>query len=85
MIMGREGVKAGVAGGRLPLVEYDRNFSDLHPPLDRHEALVESERCYFCSDAPGVAACPTAIGYLEKPVPLAFRGTLRDLSIGVGG
>ena len=24
-------------------------------------------------------------GYLEKPVSLAFRGTLRDLSIGVGG
>ena len=23
-----------------------------------------------------------AIGYLEKPVSLAFRGTLRDLSIG---
>ena len=27
--------------------------------------------------------CPTI--YLEKPVSLAFRGTLRDLSIGVGG
>ena len=25
------------------------------------------------------------IGYLEKPVSLVFRGTLRDLSIGVGG
>ena len=24
-------------------------------------------------------------GYLEKPVSLAFRGTLRGLSIGVGG
>ena len=24
-------------------------------------------------------------GYLEKQVSLAFRGTLRDLSIGVGG
>ena len=24
-------------------------------------------------------------GYLEKPVSLVFRGTLRDLSIGVGG
>ena len=23
--------------------------------------------------------------YLEKPVSLAFRGTLRDFSIGVGG
>ena len=24
-------------------------------------------------------------GYLEKPASLAFRGTLRGLSIGVGG
>ena len=26
-----------------------------------------------------------ALGYFEKPVSLAFRGTLRGLSIGVGG
>ena len=32
--------------------------------------------------------CPivrSMIGHIEKPVSLAFRGTLRDLSIGVGG
>jgi glutamate synthase (NADPH/NADH) small chain len=37
------------------------NFGDVHPPLDRHEALVESDRCYFCHDAPCVQACPTSI------------------------
>ena len=40
----------------------------------------------------GFSMCPRLIyhltharGYLEKPVSLVFRGTLRDLSIGVGG
>ena len=35
--------------------------SDLHPPLTPHEARVESDRCYFCYDAPCVTACPTGI------------------------
>ncbi|HEY5817788.1 MAG TPA: NAD(P)-dependent oxidoreductase [Mesorhizobium sp.] len=44
------------------------NFSDLHPPLDNHEALVESDRCYFCYDAPCMNACPTSID-----IPLFIR------------
>jgi glutamate synthase (NADPH/NADH) small chain len=52
---------ADIAGGRLRPEEYARNFSDLHPPLSPHEALVESDRCYFCYDAPCMRACPTAI------------------------
>lgn len=35
--------------------------TDLHQPLDAHEASVESDRCYFCYDAPCVTACPTGI------------------------
>ena len=54
-------VKAGIASGRLLPTQYDDNFSDLHPPLNRHEALVESDRCYFCYDAPCLNACPTSI------------------------
>lgn len=42
--------------------------TDLHPPLSRHEALVESDRCYFCHDAPCVTACPTGID-----IPLFIR------------
>lgn len=53
--------KQGIAGGRLPLPQYAENFSDLHPPLDPHEALVEADRCYFCYDAPCMQACPTSI------------------------
>jgi dihydropyrimidine dehydrogenase (NAD+) subunit PreT len=53
--------KEGIAGARLSPAEYADNFSDLHPPLDNHEALVEADRCYFCYDAPCMNACPTAI------------------------
>jgi dihydropyrimidine dehydrogenase (NAD+) subunit PreT len=51
----------GIIAGRLPDDTLKRNFTDLHPPLDNHEALVAADRCYFCHDAPCVTACPTAI------------------------
>lgn len=59
---------AGVTAGRLAPDEYARNFADLHPPLDRHEALVAADRCYFCYDAPCLNACPT-----EIDIPLFIR------------
>ncbi len=54
-------MRDGVAAGRLKSDELKNNFNDVHPPLDGHEALVASDRCYFCYDAPCVTACPTAI------------------------
>jgi dihydropyrimidine dehydrogenase (NAD+) subunit PreT len=50
-----------ISGKRLSQADYAVNFADLHPPLDHHEALVESDRCYFCHDAPCMQACPTSI------------------------
>ena len=50
-----------IAGKRLSKAQYAANFADLHPRLDDHEALVESDRCYFCHDAPCQTACPTSI------------------------
>ncbi|WP_444666540.1 NAD(P)-dependent oxidoreductase [Cereibacter changlensis] len=58
----------GIAPGRLPAEAYQRNFSDLDPPLDRHEAHVAADRCYFCHDAPCMTACPTSID-----IPLFIR------------
>lgn len=58
-----------VRPGRLPVPEIDRNFSDMHPPLSRSEALIEADRCYFCYDAPCTTACPTGIdipGFIQK-------------------
>lgn len=47
--------------GRLEADDYLENFSDAYPLLNKREAFVESERCYFCYDAPCVHACPTSI------------------------
>jgi dihydropyrimidine dehydrogenase (NAD+) subunit PreT len=47
--------------GRLPACDYTANFADAHPPLTPVQALIEAERCYYCFDAPCVAACPTGI------------------------
>jgi glutamate synthase (NADPH/NADH) small chain len=40
---------------------YHSKFTEMNPPLDTHSALVESDRCYFCFDAPCTKACPTDI------------------------
>ncbi|MEG3660244.1 NAD(P)-dependent oxidoreductase [Celeribacter halophilus] len=58
----------GITAGRLPEESYAAQFSDLHPVLDEHEALVAADRCYFCHDAPCMTACPTSID-----VPLFIR------------
>jgi dihydropyrimidine dehydrogenase (NAD+) subunit PreT len=57
-----------IATKRLSKTEYAANFADLHAPLSNHEALVESDRCYFCYDAPCMKACPTSID-----IPLFIR------------
>lgn len=41
--------------------EVVERFGDLHPPFDRQAAVVESNRCLFCFDAPCTIACPTHI------------------------
>ncbi|ABD55630.1 NAD(P)-dependent oxidoreductase [Jannaschia sp. CCS1] len=58
----------GIAPARLEATELAQNFSDLHAPLDGHEALVAADRCYFCHDAPCITACPTSID-----IPLFIR------------
>jgi glutamate synthase (NADPH/NADH) small chain len=58
-----------VRSGRLSQQELSGNFSDMHPPLSRPEALIEADRCYFCFDAPCTTACPTGIdipGFIQK-------------------
>ena len=58
----------GIQPERLDPQAYLENFTDLHPPLSEHEAAVESDRCYFCHDAPCIEACPTGID-----IPLFIR------------
>ncbi len=58
----------GIVPARLPAAAYRDNFTDHEPPLDRHEARVAADRCYFCHDAPCMTACPTSID-----IPLFIR------------
>ncbi|APE44646.1 dihydropyrimidine dehydrogenase [Sulfitobacter alexandrii] len=58
----------GIQSGRLSPEDYEAQFSDLHPPMAHHEALVAADRCYFCHDAPCITACPTDID-----IPLFIR------------
>ncbi|CAM3089130.1 NAD(P)-dependent oxidoreductase [Paracoccus nototheniae] len=59
---------SGVVPGRLTPDQLAANFVDVAPPLDRHEARVAADRCYFCHDAPCITACPTSID-----IPLFIR------------
>ncbi len=58
----------GIVAGRLSADLLTAGFADLHAPLDRHEAHVAADRCYFCYDAPCMTACPTGID-----IPLFIR------------
>ena len=51
-----------IKGNRLTKEQYEKNFSDIHPPFETHDAaLVEANRCLFCYDAPCTKSCPTSI------------------------
>lgn len=52
---------ADLKSGRLSPSDYASNFADAHPPLNRPQALIQAERCYYCFDAPCQTACPTGI------------------------
>ena len=58
----------GVRPGRLDPSSLAEGFCDVQPPLTPHEAAVAADRCYFCHDAPCIAACPT-----EIDIPLFIR------------
>jgi dihydropyrimidine dehydrogenase (NAD+) subunit PreT len=51
-----------IQSNRLTPEQYEKNFSDIHPPFENKEAaLVEANRCIFCYDAPCTKSCPTGI------------------------
>jgi dihydropyrimidine dehydrogenase (NAD+) subunit PreT len=53
-------------------------FPDLHPAFTPQEAVVESNRCLFCFDAPCTAACPTHIDvprFIKKISSANLRGS----------
>ena len=72
----------GIAAGRLDEPQYACNFADSHAPLNRIQALVEAERCYYCYDAPCQTACPTGIdipAFIQRIAQDNIRGSARAI------
>jgi len=75
-------MQADIRTGRLSEAEIESNFSDMHAPLKRAEALVEADRCYFCFDAPCTTACPTDIdipGFIQKIRSNNVKGSAKTI------
>ncbi|MDN5923812.1 MAG: NAD(P)-binding protein [Xanthomonadales bacterium] len=71
-----------VQSERLPKDRYAEHFVDIKPPLTEHQAAVESDRCYFCYDAPCVQACPTGIdipSFIQKIRSDNLEGSAKDI------
>jgi glutamate synthase (NADPH/NADH) small chain len=69
---------ADIAACRLTPEQLAINFADAHPPLTGAQAVVESQRCHFCFDAPCIKACPTGIdipGFIGKIAAGNLRGS----------
>ena len=70
-----------------PREDIAQRFAEIHPPLDPQAALVESNRCLYCFDAPCSAACPTHIDvprFIKKIATGNLRGsalTILDANI----
>lgn len=82
MSMSNRNRKPDVRSNRLQEDEINDNFTDLHPPLARAEALIEADRCYFCFDAPCTTACPTGIdipGFIQKIRSDNIRGSAHTI------
>src|SRR5258708_19279249 len=57
-------------------------LAEQKPPLTAHEALVESNRCLYCYDAPCTHACPTHIDiprFIKKIATGNLTGSARTI------
>ncbi len=75
-------MSCGLKAGRLSPEQYAQNFGDAHPPLNRTQALIEAERCYYCFDAPCQTACPTGIdipSFIQRIAQDNLRGAAQAI------
>ena len=80
--MDSKNTSGGICAGRLSREEYAKNFSDSHTPLNRVQALIESDRCYYCFDAPCTTACPTGIDiptFIQRIAQDNIRGAAKTI------
>lgn len=68
--------------GRLAAGDYALRFADASPRLTAAQAIVESERCLYCFDAPCATACPTGIdvpSFIKRIAEDNLRGAARTI------
>ena len=71
-----------VRAGRRDVAGYAAAFADAAPRMSRTQALVASERCLYCFDAPCVQACPTGIdvpSFIRRIGEDNLRGAARTI------
>ncbi|MBA3634429.1 MAG: NAD(P)-binding protein, partial [Acidobacteria bacterium] len=64
----------------LNIEQIERNFREIAPPLNEAEAVLESNRCLYCYDAPCTHACPTHIdvpSFIKKIASGNLTGSAR--------
>lgn len=62
--------------------QYEKNFADIAPPMDKRQAAVEADRCLYCFDAPCTMACPTHIdvpAFIKKISTGNLLGSAREI------
>ncbi len=62
--------------------EFEKRFAEIHPPFAPQAALMESNRCLYCFDAPCATACPTHIDvprFIKKIATGNLRGSARAI------
>lgn len=57
-------------------------FADLHPPFETQAAVIESNRCLNCFDAPCTGACPTHID-VPRFIKKIASGNLHGAALGI--
>src|SRR5579864_2015179 len=65
-----------------PREDIAQRFAEIHPPFDPQAALVESDRCLYCFDAPCTAACPTHID-VPRFIKKIATGNLRGSALAI--
>jgi dihydropyrimidine dehydrogenase (NAD+) subunit PreT len=64
----------------ISIEQIERNFAEINPPLNEAEAVLESNRCLYCYDAPCTRACPTHIdvpSFIKKIASGNLTGSAR--------
>jgi glutamate synthase (NADPH/NADH) small chain len=66
----------------IPDSRTEAAFDDYKPPYTPDQAVVEANRCLFCSDAPCIQACPTQIDipqFIRKIGTGNLKGSARTI------